>query len=264
MPGCHQNKLTHHKCHSALSWLWSEVDENGEEWHIWEQDGLHPHERPPTGSRLSEQQQDLLDKQLIMTPRDTSIYQLRTGSSAPGSVPLYTISPALANPGTARYHVRRSREELGLAPAPSAGGLGFLGAIAGLNERLKDKWIISSQMHEPTYICLQNPFMRLVLERAVQDWLREDEEGVDGSSAGRHGIITDADEKYFRQGVLLNSTVFNPVTKTYMPVAYTWIRKVDTEHHRPHFHHLFKAIREVSGERFDKKLLFNVSIYTVI
>ena len=37
--------------------------------------------------------------------------------------------------------------------------------------------------------------------------------------------------------------------------------RLDTNHHRPHFHELFESVRRSTGEWFDSKLCFNVSMF---
>lgn len=230
---------------------------------MWEHDGIHTHHRPPPSSSLSLQQQEELDQQLMSVSPDTAPYALRTGTSAPNSIPLYKISSALSKPGTARYHITRSRQELGLTGTGS-GGLGFLASLSQLQAKFKESWIIDSKMHGPTFVVLQNGFMYMTLERAVQEWIRSDQEGEDSSVIGREGVITDADEKVVRDGVLVGSCVFCPALNTYVVIQYTWMSKVDTDHYRVHFRHLFQVIHRIAGDKFTRRLLFNVSSSMII
>lgn len=249
--------LEHREC-SAQSWLYHDTDEAGVEWMVWEHEGVHTHTRPPVGSTLSHEQQEQLDQE-ILSSRDASVQQLRTGSTAPGSMPLHKISPVLSKPKTARYHVMRTRQELGVErPSVIGGGVGFLSAMGALNEKFRDGWIVDSKMHGPVYICIQSGWMRVMLEEAIDDW-RESDRGVPRTGQGaRHGCVTDGDHKFIRKGNLLVSCVYSTTLCVWVPVLYTWVLKLDIDHHRAHFHTLFRSIKDIAGEPFERKLLFNV------
>ena len=68
----------------------------------WKQVGTHHHEKPPGARRLTRQQLEAVDSQVIRRPT-ASAHQLRQGDGLPGSQPLGDISPTLANPDKARY-----------------------------------------------------------------------------------------------------------------------------------------------------------------
>ncbi|OBZ71985.1 hypothetical protein A0H81_08091 [Grifola frondosa] len=221
---------------------------------VWEHEGFHRHPRPPLGSSLSKAQEEALDAQVIRRP-DASAHNLRTGDSAPGSVPLAGITPVLADPRRARHQLAKSRARLNLQPSTAKGGLSVLHALSHLNDEFKTPFLIDSNFSGPTYFVLQNAFMKKLIAEAVEDWQRN---SADGPDAGRHGFVTDGDHTFFQDGVLINSCAFSTVLGAWVPVIYTWIGGQDIGHHRPHFRHLNKIIVAAAGPNFDRKLLMAI------
>ncbi len=189
-----------------------------------------------------------------------SAHVLRTGSTAPGSVPLSKISGILSNPQAARYQISQSQARLGIATAASSkGGLSVLKSLYDLQSELGEPFIIDSSVHGPSFLMLQTPFMKTILCEAIQAW--KDSPG-DGPSMGRRGFVTDGDHSYFREGVLNITCVFSLVTLSWIPVLYTWILRQDITHHRPHFRHISKSVVEYTMHRkisFESKYLLHVS-----
>ncbi|KAJ7431676.1 hypothetical protein FB451DRAFT_1381426 [Mycena latifolia] len=222
---------------------------------VWEHDGAHDtHERPPGGS-LSQSERDQVDDQ-VRRHQTATVHQLRTGDPGPGSVPLADISPALANPRSARYHVSQSQARVGIPSAASSkGGLAFFQAFTALREKLTTPFIVDSSLNGPVYISFQTPFMEGLIKEAVDAWIADFAEGPE---AGRHGFVTDGDMSFFRHGQLLASCVFNGGFWKWAPVLYTWIDQQDTAHHRAHFRRLFQSVIKYAGKRFDRQLLLNV------
>ena len=95
------------------------------------------------------------------------------------------------------------------------------------------------------------------LQEAVADWI---ENSTDGPDAGRHGFVTDGNHSFFRDGTLLTTCSFSSVMKAWVPVLYTWVARLDTEHHRPHFRFLNSQIVKAAGAKFENKFLLNVGI----
>lgn len=229
------------------------IKRNGDLIAVFQHHGEHLHPRPP-GGRLSRQEQSSLDDQ-VFRRHDATAHQLRTGDNGPGSIPLHQISPSLTDPSAAHYQVAKSRERLGVNLSASRGGLGILHALGNLNKEFEVPFIVESQLHGPTYICLQTPFMRRIIKEVVESWIQD---GRDGPAAARHGFVTDGDHSFFQHGVLLISCAFSASLSAWVPVLYTWIDGQDTDHHRPHFRRIFKSVIEYAGAAFESKLLLHV------
>lgn len=222
---------------------------------VWEHYGGHDHERPPGGT-LSGEEQRAVDTQ-VLRHQNASAHQLRTGDSGPGSVPFAEISETLANPRKARYELAMSQARLGIQPSPVKGGLSILHTLGNLGSKFKTPFLVGSSFSGPTYFSLRTPFMEKIMGDAIDSWIQDSENG--NSDSGNHGCITDGDQKFFRIGNLLASCVWTKVMWCWFPVLYTWIDKVDADHHRPHFKYLFDAIVKRAGTKFQPKYLLNVS-----
>ncbi|TBU52815.1 hypothetical protein BD310DRAFT_995754 [Dichomitus squalens] len=161
-----------------------------------------------------------------------------------------------SDPRAARNAVEKSKARLGLTSGGSKGGRAVLRELGGLNNKLGMRFIIESSFSGPTYFTLESPFMLDVIRDSVQDWIVQDDSGSD---AGRHGFCTDGDHSFFAgTGTLLATCAFSTVIQQWVPVLYTWIDALDTDHHRPHFRRLNKHILDVSGEQFDPKYLTTI------
>lgn len=251
---CGTHSLRHDPCNARTYHFTVEREE--QMWSIWEHTGQHDtHDRPPGGG-LSRAQEEAVDEQVLRRTQ-AGAHQLRTGDLAPGSVPLPQISATLANPRTARYELGKSQARLGLQASPMKGALSMLHSFGELSKKFETPFIVDSCLHGPIYITMQTPFMAQMLDEAVDSWI---EDAEDGPEAGRHGFVTDGDHSYFRQGPLLATCAFNKVLNAWVPVLYTWIDGLDTEHHRPHFHRIFAAVVEHAGSRFAASLLTHVRI----
>jgi len=227
---------------------------------VMEHSGVHNHDRPPQG-RLSRFELNNVDSQ-VGRRVDASAQELRTGDGGPGSIPLSEISATLANPRAARYQVTQSQRRLGITPSTSnTGGLSFLRSLESLQDEIEVPFIIRSGMHKPCFIMCQTPFMKKMLHDSISTW---DTEREDDQNGPRHGIVTDGDHSFFRDGVLLTSCVFNGVIEAWVPILYTWILHQDILHHRPHFNEIcqetVRFIQEM-GIKFDQKYLLHVSFF---
>lgn len=227
---------------------------------VWEHSGTHLHAHPP-GGRMSRLEENSLDDQVLRRP-EASAHQLRTGGAAPGSVPLASINPTLANPRVARYEVAKSATRVGLQPvAGSKGGLALLHDLGALPEKLGGRYILESSFSGPTFFTLQTPFMATIIEESVDDWIAQERFGPD---AGRHGMVTDGDQSFFRSGTLLATCAFSTTICQWVPVLYTWIDALDTAHHRPHFRHLNLCIIQAAREQFEDRFLTAVSANIIL
>jgi len=248
-------------CNSPYIWMQCEAktfrfvsERGGMQYSVWEHSGSHQsHPRPP-GGRLSLGQREAV-KQQVMRHHDASSYQLRTGDLGPGSVPLAKISPSLANARSARYAVEKSCESLGINPRTQKGGGSLLRGFSELSRELSTPFLLDSSLSGPVFILLGTPFMSLLMKEAVDDWITDAKEGP---SVGRHGLVTDVDHSYFRQGNLLAPCAWSHVMEAWVPVLFCWVDRLNAEHHRPHFRRLFNDIVEHSGTKFDKKFLTHV------
>ena len=99
-----------------------------------------------------------------------------------------------------------------------------------------------------------------IIQESVEDWIAQD---LSGPDAGRHGFVTDGDQSFFRQGTLLTTCAFSTTVNMWLPVLYSWIDGLDTEHHRPHFRSLNDAIIESAGPDFHAKYLTAVRIQDI-
>ncbi|KAG2004428.1 hypothetical protein CC2G_015288 [Coprinopsis cinerea AmutBmut pab1-1] len=90
----------------------------------------------------------------------------------------------------------------------------------------------------------QNRFMRCVLADAVVSWDKDAPELV-----GQHGGVTDGNHSFFRNGTLVATAVYDTIIQTWVPVLYTWVHKLDTEHHLPHFRKIAHQIVDICQEK---------------
>ncbi|KAL6306659.1 hypothetical protein BKA93DRAFT_823858 [Sparassis latifolia] len=200
---------------------------------------MHP--RPP-GAPLSKSEEVALDAQVLRRP-GASTHELRTGDTAPGSIPLAEISPVLANPRTARYEKSKSQARLGLLPAASKGAFGVLHSLGSLNEKLKEEFIINSSFTGPTFFVMQTVFMKQIITDSMEDWILL---AASRPDAGRHGLVTDADQSFFRNGHLIVTCAFSTV------LCQT----------SSHFHHLNRCIVIAAGPNFQDKFLLAIMDYS--
>ena len=237
-----------------------QINRAGKNVKVWEHSGNHTHVRPPQG-RLSRREQDAVDQQVIRRP-DATVFQLRTGDPAPGSVPLADINPTLANPRSARHAIDTSKSRLGLTTTTvKGGGLATLCDVTGLYEKLGMHFIVESSFSGPMYFALETPFMVEIIGESIGDWLAQDDSGPD---ARHHGFCTDGDHSFFCMGNLLATCAFSTVLSQWVPMAYTWILSLDTDHHRIHFHRLNQHILATTpAARFDPKYLTAVRTFYI-
>ena len=247
--------LCHVPC-SVTSYHFDSIGENGEACKVWEHNGHHQHSRPPA-SRVSPHERNLIKTQIRLNP-DASTLRIRTGTATMDSIPLGDINPVLTNPRTARYAVSKAHEAVGVKPL-GTGGFRILLALGNMQTELGEHCIINSSFNGPTFFCFQTTFMRTVLSESVGFWL----DNGDAVTHDRNGFVTDGDHSFFHEGNLLATCAFSTVLNAWCPVLYTWISRLDTIHHRPHFHELFKAVHQSAGERFDSKLCFNVGVLSI-
>lgn len=219
----------------------------------WHHFGVHKHARPPGGA-LSGAQERAVDLQVAMRP-DATPHQLRTGTTVPGSVPLANIAPVLANPRRSRSEVDKSNIRNGHQSLAKIGSFSLFNAVPKFEEKMGVSGIIAgSSLFQPGYLSIQTPWMKQVLGEAVHDWVAP----RPGAGETRHGFVTDGDHSYFTTGNLLVTVAFNLTLYAWVPVLYTWVSKLDTQHHRAHFAILNRCIVEAAGSQFERKMLSGV------
>jgi hypothetical protein len=187
-----------------------------------------------------------------------SAYQPQTGDLGPGSVPLHQISPALADPRAARYELSKSRERLGIKPKSHKGGFHFMCALSEWNMELPVPFIIDSNIAGPSYIVLQTPFMNCIINKSVDDWIKDPKTG---SVAIQHGFVTDIDHGYFCDRNLMVSCAFSGSDgmEEWVPVLYSWLGGLDAPHHQLHFCKHSREVVDHAGEQLHGDYLTNVS-----
>ncbi|KAI0650987.1 hypothetical protein C8Q79DRAFT_1099915, partial [Trametes meyenii] len=239
------------KC-DAITYHFYEEDEDGVFTDIWEHSGIHGHPRPPrNGHCLSKAETQAIEAQVLRRP-EASAHQLRTGDSAPGSVPLAEISPVLADPRRARYQVNQARESLNLRPAASGkGGGSVLKTLSQLNKEFSAPFLVDSGFVDHAFVVMQSPFMALIAEESVRDWINPHDPDKDG----RHGVVLDGDHSFFRDGLLITACAFSTTLAAWVPIVYTWVGGQSAQDHRPHFRCLNSTIIRTAGDKFDPKLL---------
>lgn len=247
---CPRDSLGLIKC-NARTYHFSE-DLEGDIVDVWEHEGDHEHPRPPRDGHLTRIEEDALDAQIKRRPGATA-HQLRTGDAMADSVPLAVISPALADPHRARYHVNKGRDRLDLRQSSSKGGGPTLRALAQLNKEFGTTFLVNSGFTDRAFVVMQSPFMRQNIKENIEDSL--DTTRSPGPADSRHGNLSDTDHSYFRDGLLMTSCVFNPTINAWAPGVYSWIDGQGTEDHRVHFRQLNSSIVESAGERFEPRLL---------
>lgn len=247
---CPRDSLGLIKC-DARAYHFSE-DVDGETIDVWEHAGSHDHPRPPRDGYLTTIEEELLDAQIKRRP-DATAHQLRTGDAMADSVPLAVISPALADPHRARYHVNKGRSRLDLRQSASKGGGTILHALAQLNKEFGVTFLVNSGFTDRAFVVMQSTFMRQNIKENIDDCL--DSTRSPGPADSRHGNISDTDHSYFREGLLMTSCAFNPTMNAWAPAVYSWIDGQGTDDHRVHFRQLNSTIVECAGDRFEPKLL---------
>lgn len=256
MPKC-EGSLQHRSC-DALCFHSKDV-RDGQVYLLWDHVGTHNHPKPP-GGNLTGQERIQVQQQVYRNQKGTA-HQLRTGDTGPGSVPLPDISQKLADSQSARYHVEQAKNALGITPAsPSKSSAGALHSWKDLQTKLDEEFIIDSRLHGSVVVfVLQTSFMRKMLQTSVDLWLHDSESMH--AEASRHGCITDGDHSFFRSANLLATCVFNPDIAAWVPVLYSYLDALDTDHHRPHFKHLFHQIADYAGDKFNKEMLTHVRFF---
>lgn len=256
--GCESISHVHIKCDAAV-YVYEEKDtDTGEVYSVWEHVGEHRHASPP-GGPVTTGEKAQVDAQVVRRP-GASAHALRTGDPLPGSVPLADINPKLADPRTARYQLQKSQERMGiLASGSSRGGFSGMETLKKLKDEFKGTFIVDMPFLEEFVIVFQNDWMRQRLCRNVDLWSAEREGEQFSSLPVQFGAVTDGDHKFFKSGTLILTCVFDTTLEGWVPVLYTWVDRQDTDHLRHHFRWLFRCIIEHAGDKFDPKMLFNVS-----
>ncbi|KAJ6569381.1 hypothetical protein B0H19DRAFT_1066129 [Mycena capillaripes] len=244
--------LIHDKC-EARSFHYN-VDRNGQTILVWEHFGDHSTHAKPPGGTPSKFQEDQVDVQ-VLRKHEAGAHELRTGDTAPGSVPFPDISPGLAKPNAARYALAQSQARVGIGKALLKGGLATIRSVGDLQTRLPTPFIVSSSLNSPAHITMQTPFMDDIIRECVESWILD---LADGPTAGRHGFVIDGDHSYFQLGTLLATCAYSMTTNEWTPILYSWLNHQDTAHHRPHFAHIFQAVIKHAGAHFSRKLLLCV------
>ena len=110
---------------------------------------------------------------------------------------------------------------------------------------------------------LQTPFMNHIINKSVDDWIKDPKTG---SVAFRHGFVTDIDHGYFCDGNLMVSCAFSgsDSMEEWVPVLYSLLGGLDAPHHQPHFRKLFHEVVDHAGEQFHRDYLTNVSYATAL
>ena len=92
------------------------------------------------------------------------------------------------------------------------GGGSLLHGFSELSRELSTPFLLDSSLSGPVFILLGTPFMSLLMKEAVDDWITD---AKDGPSVGRHGLVTNVDHSYFRQGNLLASCAWSHVMEAW-------------------------------------------------
>ncbi|KAI0309499.1 hypothetical protein OF83DRAFT_1288583 [Amylostereum chailletii] len=196
------------------------------------------------------------------------VAELRTGDRLRNSVPLGQITPVLSDPSKARYEVEKSQEHLGIRSKGLKHAFTVFHALDELPHKHGSRVDIQVEV-DPTCIFIQTAWMKESLQRATEAWITE---GLDEQNhqytAGfqtprralgtHHGLVTDGDRSFFLDGDVHTTCCFDVTMNCWVPVLYTWVNKLDTAHHRPHFRRLFRQIVSHAGPRFESKFFLNV------
>ncbi|KAJ3528046.1 hypothetical protein NMY22_g9558 [Coprinellus aureogranulatus] len=253
---CGVEGLVHLTCDATMKWNDNLVDDDGNEWVIFEHNGTHKHPRPPA-SGLTLAEKTVFDQQVQRNPDGTAL-EHRTGS-LPGSRPAAEISDHLADPAVMRYELAQSQARQGIAAVVSQKGeLSLLKRIRALNEQLGEMWLVDSGIYPEGFFVFQSDFMKRVLESTVQKWATDLEESP---AAGRLGLVTDGNNSSFKDGVLVTTCAFYNRLKAWVPVLFTLILGENEAHYRTHFRNLFKVIIEKVKRdhlRFKAEFFLNV------
>ncbi|KAF6752572.1 hypothetical protein DFP72DRAFT_849711 [Ephemerocybe angulata] len=164
------------------------------------------------------------------------------------------------DPRRACYQQKESRARLGLSAPPIRSGITFLKKINGINRELKETFLVDSSLHDLGYLTFQTPWMKNQIKESVLDWVKMGPE-----TEGRHGFVTDGNHSYFKDGVLLVSCIFSSKLLSWVPVLFSWLSRIDTAHHIPHFNRISTTVLEtVHGLDipFDPKFLLHVTDFS--
>lgn len=204
-----------------------------------------------------------IDAQVVRRP-GASAHALRTGDPLPGSVPLPDISPKLADPRAARYQVQQSQERVGIHHTSSSkGGFAGLETLRKLHSEFKSTFVVEMQLLDELSIVLQTPWMLERLHHNVDLWITERDGPLFTSLPIQFGAQTDGDNKFFKDGTLILTCVYDTTIEGWVPVLYTWLERQNTSHLRHHFRWLFKCIIEHAKGDFDPRMLFNVCVTSI-
>lgn len=242
------------KCSDGKAYSWLALNSTGSLMYHWHHQGTHEsHGLPPPKGLTMKEKEKLL--RIVQTNPKGSAHTLRTGEGIPDADPLYEISPVLANSSSARYHVGLARKTARVSKSEGLGSGGFsvMKALGELKDRDGKCFILETSLQPVTYIIFQTPWMKQVLCDAVDEWLAD---AVD--AAGRHGVVSDTNETFFREGGLQISAVFDTNLLQWVPIQLTWMLGKTEQHFRPHFRRLNQAILEHSGDRFKYTLVMQV------
>jgi hypothetical protein len=236
--------MIHLQCSADLTWYQASIDQTFSKFDlILRHNGNHTH-LPPHVNKPDPISREALRKIVYDHPKRTPL-QLSVGPN-----PIRNLHAAFGNVDRVAYYRREDLISAGLSF--SSDGDGGIQSIILLQTQFGPNVVASSSLHiHDSHISIQTDFMRSRL--------------IDNTELGRTtgGIQTDTTYSFFRNGYLLSSIVYCNLLKRFVPILFTWINRIDTDSHVPHFRCLIQTIlKSIPDEIEQEKMIAQVVDYS--
>ncbi|EGG03557.1 uncharacterized protein MELLADRAFT_90087 [Melampsora larici-populina 98AG31] len=215
----------HIECHARCR-VDTEVDPDDPEstatWSILRHQGIHQHAWPDS-KKADPLSKDKLKERILREPKKGPL-ALKVGHAHTGTEP---IDNGLMN----------DKKD------PEGGDKWLLSIIHWARQGMR---IVSvSLMPEDTHLSLQTEWMAEVL--VYQD--KKKPEPYTG------GLLSDVTYRFFENGYLLTTSMYNDRIERWVPVLLTWLHELSSSHYKSHFITLLRQIQRSSLSEKDKGLL---------
>jgi hypothetical protein len=198
---------------------------------VYQCSGSHDHACPPV-VKPDADALDVLEKIVTNDPSRKPL-KISVGLTDDGEMEVTSaarfLHSAFVNQDRLAFHRRKILEKYGISEQTDSI------MLAKLQEEYGPGLVVSSSVSVvDCHVCVQTDGMRI--------WLTSTKDN------GRDliGVLSDITYRYFKNGFFLSSCVYNSRLCRWVPILYTFVKKIDEFHHIPHFKVILRQLRVCS------------------